>query len=192
MRIITVHAGVTGDAAERLAAVPKETRKGLKDVLNEMAKDSKEELYQEVKRQYTLKRGRFQKGDIRVKKATQSRLEAVLMIEGGPESIKESYRFKMNSIRKGVRVEIKRGSGFKELKKREGDLKAFVTGVTTGHRDKLHVDVFQREGKSRLPIKKISGPGSAKISEVLWRKAELRKEQELKRRIRMMAERILP
>ncbi len=174
MRVITIYGQAQDDVRKKLEIAPKEMRKGIKEAVNEIAKESREELYKGARREYTLRAGRFRKSDIRLKKAVVSRLEAMLEISGGPETIKEAYRNRKNGVRKGVQTEIKRGSGLKELKMKDGTLKAFVAGVTTGHTDKIHHDVFQREKESRLPIKTIHGPGRAKISEVLWRELEER------------------
>lgn len=190
MRMVTITADVPGRLVDRLDEAPKEMKKGLKDVLNEMAKESREELYAKSRSRYTLKAGKFRKSDIRIRKATVLRAEAVLTVSGQTESVK-SYRIRRNTIRKGVRAEVIRGSGWKELKMKNGSLKAFVAGVTTGHTGITHTDVFQRVGSARFPIRAIHGPSRAKLADVLFRDMQDEKGNELTRRVRALAERTL-
>lgn len=192
MKIMTIYTEASDNARKNLEKTPNEMKKGIKDAVNELAKESREDILKMSRQEYTLRRGRFRKSDISLKKAVLTRLEATLSISGETEPINKAYRFRKNSVRKGVRAEIKRGNGLKELKMRDGNLKAFVTGVTTGHADKVHKDVFQRKGKERLPVRTIQGPSRAKIAEVLWRdELQSTKEEELTRRIDALAERTL-
>lgn len=55
-------------------------------------------------------------------------------------------RLKRASSRKGVYVQIKRGGGTTHKPK------AFMTAVRAGKGGGYHIGVFEREGKSRLPI----------------------------------------
>ena len=192
MRIMTIYAQASDETRKNLDRAPKEMKAGIKDAVNELAKESREDILKTSRQKYTLRKERFQKSDISLKKAVLTRLEATLSVSGEAEPINKAYRFRKNSVRKGVRAEIKRGNGLKELKMRSGSLKAFVTGVTTGHADKVHKDVFQRKGRERLPIKTIQGPSRAKIAEVLWRdELQSTKGEELTRRINTLAERTL-
>ena len=190
MRMVNITADVPGRLADRLDESPREMKRGLKKILNEMAKQTREEIHAKSRKRYTLKVGEFRKSDIRVRKATVLRLEATLTVSGPTESIK-SYRNKENTVRKGVRAQVLKGSGWKELKMKDGSLKAFVAGVTKGHEDTVHIDVFQRVRKSRLPIRKINSPGRAKISDVLFRDMQEEEGRELTRRVRALAERTL-
>ena len=185
---------MTGDAAEWMAVAPKEMRKGLKDVLNEMAKETKKEIYKGQKSEYALKAGRFKERDIVIKRATVSRTEAELSIKGNPISLYSGYKTRKNGIRVGGKAQVKKAGGLKELKTGSG-LKAFLTTVVTKDEEgnkREYTNFFQRKGKSRFPLKSFHGPGTSKISEMLFREMKEDKEQELSRRIRMMAERILP
>lgn len=190
MSMVTITADVPGRLVDRLDESPREMKSGLKKILNEMAKQTREEIHTKSRKKYTLKAGEFRKSDVRIRKATVSRLEATLTVSGPTESIK-SYRSRKNTVRKGVRAQVLKGSGWKELKMKNGSLKAFVTGVTTGHTGVTHTDVFQRVGSARFPIKAIHGPSRAKLADVLFRDMQDEKGDELTRRVRALAERTL-
>lgn len=193
MRIVTIRAEVSNDTAAFFDAAGKEkqVRKELKSAVNDMAKKLKGELYDGVKSSYTIKSGQFRKSDIRLKKATSSRISALLTIEGGPVSARSGYRSRKNSARNAAKIEVKKGSGLKEIKMKSGNLKAFVTGVDTGHTGVNHIDIFQRIGKGRFPIKTIYGPGRAKLSEGVYEELREQKESELSRRLDALAARVM-
>ena len=190
MRILTIKTQVPNSVFLKLEQAPKEMRRGLKDAVNEMARQTGEDIRNKVMEDYTLKASLFRKGDVRMNRATNSKLMAKLTIEGGPISLKKGYKTRKNTKHLAVRAKVKKGPGFKELKKGKS-FKAFITRVQTGHEGVYHYDIFQRESSSKLPIKIFQGPGRAKLSEKIFEQLKGKREMELKRRINMMAERIM-
>lgn len=190
MRVVTIQTQVPDSVFLKLEQAPKEMRRGLKDAVNEMARQTREDIHNEVMEDYTLKASLFRKGDVRMNRATNSKLVAKLAIEGGPIPLTKGYKIRKNTKHLAVRARVKKGPGFKELKKGK-KLKAFITRVQTGHEGIYHYDIFQREGSNKLPIKTFQGPGRAKLSEKIFEQLKGKREMELERRIHMMAERIM-
>lgn len=193
MRILTIKTQVSDSVFLKLEQAPKEMRRGLKDAVNEMARQTGEDIRVDVYQKYALKSGRFKKGNVKLKKATVSKAVAKITISGNPISLKSGYRTRKNGIRKGGQTQVEKTGGFKELKK-GGSLKAFVTTAIKKDSDdneRSYTNLFQRKGKERYPIKAFHGPGQAKLAEMVFRDMKAEKEDELKRRIFRLAERIM-
>ncbi len=193
MRIVTIQTQVPDSVFLKLEQAPKEMRRGLKDAVNEMARQTEEDIRIDVYQRYALKSGRFKKGNVKLQKATVSKPTAKIKIKGNPISLKTGYRTRKNGIRKAGQAQVERAGGFEELKK-SNDLKAFITTATQEDSDgneHSYTNLFQRKGKERYPIKAFHGPGQAKLAEMVFRDMKEDKEDELRRRIFHLAERIM-
>lgn len=103
-----------------------------------------------------------------VKRANKTHMVSIITAKDIPHGLKDTKFYKTSSSRKyGVRAKVLKG-GLKELVNRNG-AKAFYAGVETGHMGVTHFDVFQRRGSERLPIKKLSGPGVAKMVKSIFK-----------------------
>lgn len=179
-----------------LEGAPKKLENGLKQAVNGMAREIKRDIYRGVRQRYTMRGSQFSQKDIRLRAASNAGLTAVLTIEGETPSLRNGFSARKNSGKMAARAQVLRGGGFKELKMKNGSVKAFVTGVQTGHRGVSHYDIFQRDTESgkydgRLPIRTLSGPSRAKLSEKIFQELKEKKETELERRIWALAESVM-
>lgn len=108
--------------------------------LNKTATSARVRLAQRAQSAYTVKTTGFKK-DMQIKKASAGNLEAIIRSEGQPLSIN---RFKHTAPKKSAaKADITKGG-----------LKALIKGNIGAFRGPGS-QVFQREGRSRLPIKKL-------------------------------------
>ena len=135
---------------KKLGSLKSEAPKALKNAINATAKQARKELAQEAQKTYVVKSGGFNKA-MTIKNATAGSLEAVIKARGAPLPLKD-FKVSPASARTGaarpdvVKAKVLKASGMKALQK--GDIKAFVVRFKSGH-----VDVAQRQGPPRLPIK---------------------------------------
>ena len=108
--------------------------------LNKTATSARVRLARRAQQAYTVKTGGFNK-DMQIDKANAGKLEATIRSHGQPLSIN---RFKYTAPKSGAKADITR-SGLKALRGSK-NIGAF-RGIG-GH-------IFQRKGRSRLPIKKL-------------------------------------
>ena len=171
-----------------LEGAPKKLKNGLKQAVNGMAREVKRDIYQGVRQRYTLRGSQFAQKDIRLRAAANAGLMAVLTVEGETPSLRKGFSARKNSGKMAARAQVLRGGGLKELKMKNGTIKAFVTGVQTGHKGISHYDIFQRDTGS----KKYDGrPSRAKLSEKVFQELKEKKETELERRIWALAESVM-
>ena len=117
--------------------------------LNKTATTARVDLANKAQATYTVKSGGFKK-DMTIRKASAGRLEAVIHSEGKPLSIN---KFKTTAPKKsGAKASIIKGGGLKQLI--YGNIKAFKG--PNGH-------IYQRRGKERKPIKKLSSNSIPKM-----------------------------
>lgn len=118
--------------------------------LNKTAVSARVRLKNRAQAAYTVKSGKFNK-NMNIKKASYGYLCAEIRSEGSPLSIDN---FKVSKGKRNIRAQIVAGGGLKTLKK--GNISAFV-GVTKNETAKdLNGKIYQRVGKSRYSIKKLS------------------------------------
>lgn len=127
-----------------LGKVGKDAPKVICRAINKTASKSKASLAEKARSVYTVKSGKF-KSNMNIKKATYSRLEAEVLAHGKPLSI---TAFKTTAPKSGAKANIVKGNGLKVLDL--GGIKAFKS------KGKLNGQIYQRRGKSRFPIKKLS------------------------------------
>ena len=132
--------------SKQLASIPKDAPKILATALNQTARDAQKILLKEAKDSYTIKPKYFNKGSqgLQIRKATTRTLSAMLDSKGEPIDL---YNFKNRATETSTRASVKKGGGMKNLLIE--DRWAFVATMKSGH-----TGLFQRAGKSRLPIKK--------------------------------------
>jgi hypothetical protein len=121
--------------------------------LNRAAQTARKTASEVVRQQYTLKSTDVRK-TFRLQKASRGRLTAVLISSGehlGLTHFKHSPRTPRpkNPPREGLKVSVTKG---KQTQFRH----AFIA-------DFYGLKIFQREGKSRLPIRKLVGPSVPQI-----------------------------
>lgn len=99
MRILTIKTQVPDSVFLKLEQAPKEMRRGLKDAVNEMARQTEEDIRIDVYQRYALKSGRFKKGNVKLQKATVSKPTAKNKDKRQSNIVKNrlSYKKKWNS-----------------------------------------------------------------------------------------------
>lgn len=117
--------------------------------LNKVATTARVDLANKAQATYTVKSGGFKK-DMTIQKATAGNLEAVIRSQGKPLPIN---RFHTTAAKKsGAKANIIKGGGLKQLIK--GNIKAFKGP---------NKHIYQRRGKERLPIKRLSSNSIPKM-----------------------------
>lgn len=135
---------------QKLAQIGKKTPVVVSRALNKTAVSARVRLKNRAQAAYTVKSGKFNK-NMNIKKASYGYLCAEIRSEGSPLSIDN---FKVSKGKRNIRAQIVAGGGLKTLKK--GNISAFV-GVTKNETAKdLNGKIYQRVGKSRYSIKKLS------------------------------------
>ncbi len=132
----------------------------LKNAVNNTAKQARLDLAKKAQETYTVKNVGFKKA-IKMKNATQSKMEATLIVTGEPLPLKD---FKISKSVNGVRAKVLKSGGSKPLEK--GGIKAFVGNIARKGQTRkkntskgkagtqvVHIAVAQRETAERLPIK---------------------------------------
>lgn len=133
-----------------LGSLKSESRKVLKNAVNETAKQAKVALAEKAQETYVVKKTRFTKA-MATKKATTSRPEAIIKITGEQMELKD---FKVSPAKYNpknrppiTRAKVLLSSSLKGL---ASNTKAFVAQFKNGH-----VSVVQRYGKARYPLRKL-------------------------------------
>ena len=179
MIAVSVDEGSLREVEADLLAAGQNPKAEMKRVLNQVAGETKKELYQKVMETYTVKRRAFPKDILKLKKAAQSNLKAVILVQSGPPALRRGFKVKKNGDMKELVVDGR---------------KAFVTTMhNSGEGAEDHVAVFQRIGKGRImkqpgshsrasgkrleklrkndhraAIKELFGPSASKMSEVTF------------------------
>lgn len=133
----------------KLGNMKSQAPKVLMKAINATAKDAKTDLANKAKETYAVKSPQFKRA-IAQKNANTSSLTATLKITGAVNELAD-FKYKANSGASAARGKVLKSSALKPLEK--GNIKAFIVKFQSGH-----VSVAQREGTSRLPIKKLLSP----------------------------------
>ena len=176
---------------EKLREAEKRPAPALKKAVNEAAKESREKLYRYIRKQYTVKVGRFPKRSLVIKKASSSETSAWIIVSHPPQSLRETYSSRKNNRREAARAAIKRESP--KLIQGQG-LKSFVAEMKNGHKGIFQrvPGTYMKEHKPR-PYRKISGrmtkgretireaigPSGAKLTEMAFRATQGELQQSL-------------
>lgn len=149
----------------RLGLMRSKAPQVISSALNDTARSARMKLSSGVKSRYIVKSGES-KGNMTIKRATYSRLQATITAQGSPIQIE---KFKVTVPRTGAKFQVLKSSGLKAIVNKYGN-KAFAAGMTRGHPGKVHNGIYQRvEEKGRFPIKSFYGPSSAKMVEKVYR-----------------------
>lgn len=161
---IEIHIENTEQILKRLEDSGKRAKPVLKKAVNEAAKKARKKLHIQAKQRYTIKSGSFPQKELRIKKATVSRLCASIQVSGEPLSLPKSYKTSKNGKRTAAKAAVKKGA-LKPLQK--NGLKGFMGQMKSNHKG-----IFQRTSGKRLPIKELMGPSVAKLSEKVYQPLE--------------------
>ena len=147
---------------KRLDEMGKRDRIGevMMNAINETASWMKDETYKAAKGMYTIKAGSFRKSDLELKKATKTRLRAVIRVTGYTLSLRKAYKSRKNTKRKAAQALVRSSGAMKELELKSGgkSYKAFLATMASGHEG-----IFQRVPGTKMKNK----PGREAIKEIL-------------------------
>ncbi len=150
----------------RLRGLEDQAPKALKEAVNKTAKEARKRLAQKAQERYTVKNAGFN-AHARIQNATLSNLTATIKVKGKPLTLP---RFHVTKPKSGVRAEVLKGNGLKQLVNSYGN-KAFMGTVASG--TKSTGMVLQRKGKSRYPLHGFHGPGVAKMLEMVYKGGQI-------------------
>lgn len=136
---------------DALGNMKSQSRKVLKNAVNATARQAKKDLAKKAQETYVVKQSRFTKA-MDTQNATQGNLTATTKVTSAQLALKDfkasPTSYKTGSARpSAVRAKVLVASGMKPL---VAGTKAFIVKFKNGH-----VDIAQRKGKARYPIKKL-------------------------------------
>ena len=144
----------------RLGVMRNKAPQVIASALNDTARSGRQKLTTGVRAGYIVKSGAA-KSNMKIRRATYGRLQATITAQGSPIKLE---KFKATAPWSGAKGQVLKSSGLKALVNSQG-IKAFAAGMSKGHPGIVHNGIYQRRGKSRLPIKSFYGPSSAKMVE---------------------------
>ena len=144
----------------RLGVMRNKAPQVIASALNDTARSGRQKLTTGVRAGYIVKNGAA-KSNMKIRRATYGRLQATITAQSSPIKLE---KFKVTAPWSGAKGQVLKSSGLKALVNSQG-IKAFAAGMSKGHPGSVHNGVYQRRGKSRLPIKSFYGPSSAKMVE---------------------------
>lgn len=137
---------------DALGSMKNESRRVLKNAVNDTARDAKKNLAKKAQETYAVKQGRFTKA-MKTQNATLSDPTATINVTGEQMELKD-FKVSPATYKTGpdkpdiLKAKVLLSSSMKGLIKSNN--KAFLVKFRSGH-----VSVAQRYYKSRLPIKKL-------------------------------------
>ena len=137
---------------DALGSMKNESRRVLKNAVNDTARDAKKDLAKKAQETYAVKQGRFTKA-MKTQNATLSDPTATINVTGEQMELKD-FKVSPATYKTGpdkpdiLKAKVLLSSSLKGLIKSNN--KAFLVKFRSGH-----VSVAQRYYKSRLPIKKL-------------------------------------
>lgn len=162
----------------RLGKMKKEAPKALKNAINMTARQTRTGLKNEVRRQYTVKAGEVSKR-MSIKRATNSELQATVFIRGKPLKI---TAYKTTTPKSGAKAQVLKSGGLKPIVGPK-EITAFKG---------LNNLIWQRAGKSRLPIRPLAAVSVPKAVEVrVYAKVRPEIKRNLQESIEKQVDRIL-
>lgn len=150
----------------KLEGAKKQAPKAIRTALNDTAVTARKLLAQHAQKRYTVKDAGFNK-HTRVRKATLSKLEAAISVQGAPMT---QPRYHTTAPKSGVKTEVLKGSGLQELVNQAGN-KAFLQTGNNGNRL-----VLQRTGKGGTPLHSAHGPSVSKMLEKVYQGGKITDE----------------
>ena len=131
---------------DALGSMKSESRRVLKNAVNDTARDAKKDLAKKAQETYAVKQGRFTKA-MKTQNATESSLTATINVTGDFKVSPATYRTGQDKP-DVLKAKVLLSSSLKGLMKSNN--KAFLVKFRNGH-----VSVAQRYHKTRYPIKKL-------------------------------------
>ena len=171
--MITLDIQKVNQIERMLSQTPEQVNRVLVTAINQSASHGRRRAAKSVRKEYVVDRlGAMQ--DLKMNRATQAYLRATLKSVGTPIAL-----FKFDTIPKfpdvaKVRARVKKTSSHKSIES------AFVAQMKTGH-----INVFERVGKSRFPIRGLYSPslpqmyGNDEVINDVDEEVEKRLDQEL-------------
>lgn len=144
---------------DSLGSMKSESRRVLKNAVNDTARDAKKALAKKAKETYAVKQGRFTKA-MKTQNATESSLTATINVTGEQLELKD-FKVSPATYRTGqdkpdvLKAKVLLSSEMKPLR---GRTKAFLVTFTNHSKSggtSTHSTIAQRKGKARYPIKKL-------------------------------------
>lgn len=180
---VSIGDGDYNDLMQVLKGAGKNTKSGLKKVINQTARDAKKEIHTKVLGDYVVKKKYFGNEQIKMVSATESRLIASISTAGRPIHLRE-FRSRKNSKKEAAKAFVKNGNQYKALETQ--GLKAFTAKMSNGK-----IAILRRSGKDQYPIKALHGPGRAQMARTVYEKNESDIQNSLKNNINRMIEQII-
>ena len=143
---------------KKLQNLGSDAPKAVQTAVNDTAVSARKLLAQQAQKQYTVKSGGFNK-HAKIRKATLARLYATTSVQGRPLT---QLRYHTTAPKSGVKTEVKKGDGLKELVNSAGN-KAFK--ATGANANKI---ILQRRGKARDDLRSFHGPSVSKMIEKVY------------------------
>ena len=107
MIAVSVDEGSLREVEAALLAAGQNPKAEMKRVLNQVAGETEKKLYQKVMETYTVKRRAFPKDILKLKKAAQSNLKAVILVQSGPPALRRGFKVKKNGKKKAAQAVVK-------------------------------------------------------------------------------------
>ena len=123
----------------KLGRMRSEAPKVLKNAINQTARQAKNDLKDQVRKQYTVKTGKISQA-MRIQRATNSKLDATIFVKGRVLNI---TNYKTSAPKKGAKAQVKKNGGLKQI---------IGPKEITAFKGKNDL-IWQRRGKERYPIK---------------------------------------
>lgn len=152
-------------AQKKLKGMESKAPRVLKNAINHTAKEARKSLMQGAQRHYTVKNAGFN-SRIKIYNATNTKLSASVYARDRTLTL---LRFHTTSPKSGVRSEVLKGSGLKEVISRRGsaegsgEIRAFK-----GKGGKVAGKITQRKGKDRYPLKVLRSISVPKMLEMVY------------------------
>ena len=129
----------------RLGLMQRKAPQVISAALNDTARSARVKLATKARETYTVKSANF-KGEMKIRRATYSRLTAEIKSQGKPAS----FRTSAGSRTRGAKANVVKGRGLQAIVSRITGNKAFKGSGS------LNGQIYQRRGKSRYPLKVFS------------------------------------
>lgn len=142
----------------KLQGLGDEAKKAVRTAINDTATSARKLLAQQAQQQYTVKSGGFNK-HAKIKKATLAKLTATISVQGRPLT---QTRFHSTAPKTGVKTEVLKGDGLKQLVNSAGNKAFKATGANANNL------ILQRRGEARNDLRSFHGPSVAKMIEKVY------------------------
>lgn len=161
----------------------KNTKTGLKRIVNQTAREAKKDLHNKVFDEYVVKKKYFGSDHIKLTSATNTSLKAGLLTSGRPIHLRE-FRSRKQTKKEAAKAFVKQENSYKALETK--GIKAFVRKLSNGK-----IVILRRKTKKRYPLEALHGPGRAQMADKAYRKIEREVQNKLNININLMIGQVL-